>query len=92
MGHPKKQLSTAINAKADGANEQPVLESRGNGEMDAGGEKLEQNRNKRGRKSNNKIIQSLNLPVICNMNPRSVYNKIDEFHEFVKEEQVDIHE
>ena len=24
------------------------------------------------------------------MNPRSVYNKIDEFHEFVKEEQVDI--
>ena len=24
------------------------------------------------------------------MHPRSVYNKIDEFHEFVKEEQVDI--
>ena len=24
------------------------------------------------------------------MNPRSVYNKIDEFHEFMNEEEVDI--
>ena len=24
------------------------------------------------------------------MNPRSIYNKVDEFHEFIKEESVDI--
>ena len=36
-----------------------------------------------------KISQALSLPVLCNMNPRSVYNKIEEFHTFVKEELVD---
>ena len=35
-------------------------------------------------------MQALELPVIANLNPRSVYNKIDEFHEFVKEESVDL--
>ena len=37
-----------------------------------------------------KILQALELPVIANLNPRSVYNKIDEFHEFMKEESVDL--
>ena len=41
-------------------------------------------------KRSNKLIQALNLPTICNLNPRSVYNKIDEFHTFVKEEEVDL--
>ena len=41
-------------------------------------------------KRSNKVVQALGLPVICNLNPRSVYNKIDEFHEFVKEEEVDL--
>ena len=27
---------------------------------------------------------------MCNINPRSIYNKIDEFHNFVKEEEVDV--
>ena len=36
------------------------------------------------------ITQALDLPVICNMNPRSVYNKQNEFHIFIKEEQVDL--
>ena len=40
--------------------------------------------------SRNKFYQALNLPTLCNMNPRSVYNKIEEFHTFVKEEQVDL--
>ena len=35
-------------------------------------------------------MQALSLPTICNMNPRSVYNKVEEFHTFVKEEQVDL--
>ena len=41
-------------------------------------------------KKSKKIVQALSLPTLCNINPRSIYNKIDEFHEFVKEEQVDI--
>ena len=38
----------------------------------------------------NRISQALSLPVLCNMNPRSVYNKQEEFHTFVKEEEVDV--
>ena len=41
-------------------------------------------------KKPNKFIQALDLPVIANLNPRSVYNKVEEFHEFVKEESVDL--
>ena len=41
-------------------------------------------------KRSNKPFHALNLPVIANINPRSVYNKIQEFHSFVEEEQVDI--
>ena len=37
-----------------------------------------------------KIFQALSLPILCNMNPRSVYNKIDEFHAFVEEEAIDL--
>ena len=37
-----------------------------------------------------KLVQALELPVIANMNPRSVYNKVEEFHTFIKEEQVDV--
>ena len=32
----------------------------------------------------------MDLPTIINLNPRSVYNKIDEFHALVEEEDVDI--
>ena len=38
----------------------------------------------------NNVCQALNLPTLCNMIPRSVYNKVNEFHEFVKEEEVDL--
>ena len=41
-------------------------------------------------KRNNKLIEALALPIIANKNPRSVYNKADEFHTFVEEEDVDI--
>ena len=41
-------------------------------------------------KRSNKFEQALNLPTLCNINPRSIYNKINEFHEFVKEEEVDV--
>ena len=41
-------------------------------------------------KRSNNICQALVLPTICNINPRSVYNKIDEFHEFVKQEEVSL--
>ena len=35
-----------------------------------------------------KIQEALDLPTLCNINPRSIYNKIEEFHEFVKQESV----
>ena len=41
-------------------------------------------------KKNNRVAQALDLPTLCNLNPRSIYNKIDEFNTFVKEEQVDV--
>ena len=34
--------------------------------------------------------QALNLPVLCNINPRSIYNKSDEFQTLVKEEDLDV--
>ena len=41
-------------------------------------------------KRSNKVLHALELPVMVNLNPRSVYNKIDEFHTFVKEHEVDV--
>ena len=32
----------------------------------------------------------MTLPSLCNMNPRSVYNKVEEFHEFVNSEDIDV--
>ena len=40
-------------------------------------------------KRSNKLMQALNLPTVMNVNPRSIYNKASEFHNFVKEEQID---
>ena len=31
-------------------------------------------------KRSNKVIEALDLPTIINLNPRSVYNKVDELH------------
>ena len=41
-------------------------------------------------KRNENMFQALSLPIICNMNPRSIYNKQNEFHTFIKEESVDL--
>ena len=41
-------------------------------------------------KRNNNVVQALNLPVICNLNPRSVYNKVEELSTFVNQESVDL--
>ena len=38
----------------------------------------------------NKLVQALSLPIVMNVNPHSVYNKVNEFHKFVTEELVDI--
>ena len=34
-------------------------------------------------------MQALNLPSVMNVNPRSIYNKASEFHDFVEEELID---
>ena len=39
--------------------------------------------------SNKKLVQALNLPTVMNVNPRSIYNKKNEFHTFVEEEEID---
>ena len=69
-------------------------EGRKNGEKIPRDDEL--NENKRNKSKNDKKIkqpikyyQALNLPTLCNMNPRSVYNKLNEFHAFVEEEEVD---
>ena len=37
-----------------------------------------------------KVDEALMLPVICNMNPRSIYNKVNEFEVFVEQHEVDL--
>ena len=41
-------------------------------------------------KNKDRCVQALDLPIICNLNPRSIYNKVEEFSTFVKEEQADL--
>ena len=41
-------------------------------------------------KRSNKVVQALALPTVVNINPRSIYNKLDEFHTFVEEYKVDL--
>ena len=38
----------------------------------------------------NKTSQALNLPKVLNLNPRSIYNKVVEYVNFVQEEEVDL--
>ena len=47
-------------------------------------------RNVKNKKQSNRFEQALNLPNICNINPRSIYNKKEEFHTLVKEEDLDL--
>ena len=35
-------------------------------------------------------MQALNLPKVANLNPRSIYNKVDEFCTLVEEKEIDI--
>ena len=41
-------------------------------------------------KITNIVYQALNLPKVLNVNPRSIYNKVNEFVTFVDEEQIDL--
>ena len=38
---------------------------------------------------NNKVIQAANLPKLVNLNARSIYNKIEEFHLLVEQYEAD---
>ena len=37
-----------------------------------------------------KVFQAFELPAVLNLNPRSIYNKKNEFVTFVKEEEIDL--
>ena len=39
-------------------------------------------------RKNDKVLQALNLPTICNLNPRSIYNKRNEFETLVDQEDL----
>ena len=41
-------------------------------------------------KRSNKVVQAYDLPVIANLNPRSIYNKSDEFCTFVEQQEIDV--
>ena len=78
----------------DGSCKQSLPENGENGEAFQGSNELnaknkENKENIPKMKKSNNLYQALNLPTLCNMNPRSVYNKLNEFHTFVEEEQVD---
>ena len=80
----------------DGSCRNSLLENGKNGEkiqrldeLKVNHEKRKQKNEKPKMKKSSKVYQALSLPTLCNMNPRSVYNKLDEFHTFVKEEQLD---
>ena len=49
-----------------------------------------QKRNVKTIKRSNKSLEALDLPTVINLNPRSVYNKVDEFHTLVSELAVDL--
>ena len=71
----------------DGNNKFIVTETASNGKQAAPKAVL---RNITVVKRSNKHIQALHLPVIANINPRSIYNKIQEFKTFVEQEDIDI--
>ena len=41
-------------------------------------------------KNRSKISQALDLPKICNINPRSIYNSVKQFTTFVKQHEIDL--
>ena len=41
-------------------------------------------------KRSNNVFEALNLPAVLNLNPRSIYNKVNEFVTFVDEEEIDL--
>ena len=71
-----------------------MFESRNDGEEIQGFDELKlksQNNayKEKSKKKTSNVYQALSLPTLCNINPRSVYNKLDEFHTLVKEEELD---
>ena len=41
-------------------------------------------------RKNDKALAAVNLPTVVNLNPRSVFNKINEFHDMVEQYEVDL--
>ena len=41
-------------------------------------------------KRSNKVVEALQLPRVANINPRSIYNKIEEFTTYIKEKEIDL--
>ena len=83
MRTPRKCVSAGPGACDDGDDEQPLQESTKHEEevrrIDGieNKEKIYKTQNKN---KSNRFKQALDLPILCNLNPRSIYKKTDEFH------------
>ena len=64
-----------------------MQQSKKHGEAARGNDEL---KNKENKNKSSRFNQALSLPTLCNINPRSVYNKVNEFHTLVKEEELDV--
>ena len=64
-------------------------ESRNNGEEFQRFNELKINQETTKLKKASKTYQALNVPTLHNINPRSVYNKLDGFRNFVEEAELD---
>ena len=88
-----KSISSRTIVKNVLDDEQSYEEGRRNGEESRRNydvKNIEIENNVKRKKKPKKIQQALELPSICNINPRSIYNKVDAFHEFVKEESIQL--
>ena len=68
----------------------PVIISNRTSYRGATAETRNRKRNVKTVKRLNKQVEALFLPTVINLNPRSVYNKVDEFHTMVTELEGDI--
>ena len=92
MQRSKGSISTRANPENDAINGNTLQE--GYRAAFQGNDGIDTLKDKNGKnyqlKISKNVKQALNLPKLCNINARSIYNKLNEFHEFIKEEEVDL--
>ena len=83
-------MSSNSSTKSEMPERIPVIISNRTSYRGATAETRNRKRNVKTVKRLNKQVEALFLPTVINLNPRSVYNKVDEFHTMVTELEGDI--